>query len=79
MFIFELIFMSCPTLTCPNCHKKYKSKNSLTVHRSRDCAPILKTIYICKICNKLLKRKEYSKLHIYNNHSFQKQLFRCRK
>nr|CAI5865347.1 unnamed protein product [Callosobruchus analis] len=55
-----------PPLTCPNCNKKYKTKNSLKVHRSRDCTA--KSIYICKICNKVLKRKEYTKAHIYTNH-----------
>ncbi|XP_050502538.1 longitudinals lacking protein, isoforms H/M/V isoform X15 [Diabrotica virgifera virgifera] len=49
-------------LTCHQCFKKYKTKNSLNVHLSRDCGE--KPIFVCITCNKPFRRKEYITHHI---------------
>lgn len=47
---------------CEVCNKRYKTKNSLAVHQSRDC--INKKLFRCNSCEKIFKRKEYCKPHL---------------
>ncbi|XP_060535633.1 zinc finger protein 808-like [Cylas formicarius] len=47
---------------CPSCFKIYKTRNSLNVHKSRDCANSKR--FRCNTCAKVLKRKEAMKYHI---------------
>lgn len=52
-------------LTCPRCSKGYKTKNSLSVHLSRDCG--LKPFYMCNTCKRTFRRKDYLNHHMLSN------------
>ncbi|CAG9818609.1 unnamed protein product [Phaedon cochleariae] len=52
-------------LRCPGCSKHYKTKNSLSVHQSRDCK--YKSMFMCLECRRTFRRKENVRHHLFIN------------
>ncbi|XP_030765780.1 zinc finger protein 628-like [Sitophilus oryzae] len=53
-------------VNCPNCHKKYKNTNTLSVHMSQDCGK--ERQFSCPCCPLSFKRKSHLKGHMFNKH-----------